>query len=76
MQHVKDLVLSLQWLWSLLWHRFDPWPRNFHMPGVRTKKKKKERKKTLAHVYCKVSLKLFIVILFRIANSENCTNVQ
>ena len=24
-QQVKDLV-SLQWLGSLLWYRFDPWP--------------------------------------------------
>ena len=22
---VKDLVLSLPWLWLLLWHRFYPW---------------------------------------------------
>ena len=29
-QWVKDAVSSLQWLWSLLWHRFDPWPGNFH----------------------------------------------
>ena len=26
---VKDLVLSLLWLGSLLWCRFDPWPGNF-----------------------------------------------
>ena len=26
---VKDSVLSLLWLWLLLWLRFDPWPRNF-----------------------------------------------
>ena len=31
-QRVKDPVLSLQQLGSLLWHRFDSWPRNFHMP--------------------------------------------
>ena len=30
-QHVKDLVLSLLWLGSLLWHEFNPWARNFHM---------------------------------------------
>ena len=30
-QWVKDLVLSLQQLGLLLWHRFDPWPRNFCM---------------------------------------------
>ena len=29
---VKDLVLSLLWLGSMLWHGFDPWPGNFHMP--------------------------------------------
>ena len=30
-QQVKDLVLSLQWLRSLVWRRFDPWTGNFHM---------------------------------------------
>ena len=28
-QWVKDLVLSLLWLGSLLWNWFDPWPWNF-----------------------------------------------
>ena len=32
MQWVKDPVLSLQGIGSLLWHGFDPWPRIFHMP--------------------------------------------
>ena len=32
-QQVKDLVVLLQ-LGLLLWHRFDPLPRNFHMPGT------------------------------------------
>ena len=31
---VKDPVLSL------LWHRFSPWPANFHMPHMQPKKKK------------------------------------
>ena len=31
-QWVKDPALSLQWLRLLLWHGFDPWPRNFHVP--------------------------------------------
>ena len=31
-QQVKDPALSLQWLRSLLWRGFDPWPRNFRMP--------------------------------------------
>ena len=30
----KDPVLSLQWLGSLLWCGFHPWPRNFHMLRV------------------------------------------
>ena len=39
-QWVKDPRLSLQHLWLLLWHRFDPWPRNFHMPWSQPKKKR------------------------------------
>ena len=38
-QWVKDPALSLQWLCSLLWRRFSPWPRNFHMPWAWLKKK-------------------------------------
>ena len=38
-QWVKDLALSLQWLWVLLWLGFDPWPREFHMPWTQPKKK-------------------------------------
>ena len=38
-QQVKDLVLSLPWLRLLLWHGFDPWPGNFHMPGMQPKNK-------------------------------------
>ena len=37
----KDLALSLQWLQSLLWSRFDPWPGNFHMLQVQPEKIKK-----------------------------------
>ena len=46
-QWVKDLVLFLQqlrsllWLRLLLWRRFDPWPGNFHMLQAWSKKKKK-----------------------------------
>ena len=36
---VKDLALSLLWLRSLLWYRFNPWPSNFRMPWVWQKKK-------------------------------------
>ena len=43
-QQVKALVLSLQWLRSLLGQGFNPypWPGNFHMPWAQEKKKKKE----------------------------------
>ena len=30
--------------WLLLWHGFDPWSRNFHMPKSWLKKKKKKKK--------------------------------
>ena len=33
-QWVQDLALSLQHLGLLLWHGFNPWPRNFHMPQM------------------------------------------
>ena len=34
---VKDLVLSLQRIGSLLWGRFDSWPVNFYMLWVQPK---------------------------------------
>ena len=40
-QWVNDLTLSLLCLGSLLWHGFDPWPRNFLMPWAKKKKKAK-----------------------------------
>ena len=46
-QWVKDLVLLLQWLGLLLWHRFDPWPMKFHMPWMQTKKKEKKKKEKI-----------------------------
>ena len=41
-QWVKDLVLSLLWLRSLLWRRFDPWLRNFHIPPGQPKNRKEK----------------------------------
>ena len=38
-QQVKDLALSLLWFKSLLWRKFNPWPRNIHMPQVWPKTK-------------------------------------
>ena len=40
-QWVRDLGVSLMWLWLLLWCRLDPWPGNFHMPWVRAKKEER-----------------------------------
>ena len=40
-QWVKDPALSLQVLRSLLYHGFDPWPGNFHMPQAQPKKGEK-----------------------------------
>ena len=41
-QRVKDLVVSLLWLWLLLWRRFDPWPWNLCMPRVWPKNKREK----------------------------------
>ena len=38
---IKDLVVLLRWLGSLLGRGFDPWARNFHVPQVQEKKKKR-----------------------------------
>ena len=42
-QWVKDPALTLQWLGSLLWCEFHPWPRNFTCCRRGQKKKKKSR---------------------------------
>ena len=39
-QLVKDLVLSLLWLWLQLWHGFNLWPGNFCMSQVYPPQKK------------------------------------
>ena len=45
---VKDLVLSLLWLWLLLWFRFNPWSGNLCIlqvcPSPPPKKKEKQKK--------------------------------
>ena len=48
-QQVKNPVLSLQWLGSLLWHMFNPWLGNFHILwacGNKTKQNKNKNKNT------------------------------
>lgn len=44
-QQIKDLVLSLQWLWSQLRLRLDPWLGNFLILLEQPKKKEREEKK-------------------------------
>ena len=39
-QCIRDSALSLQWLGSLLWHRFDPWPGKFPYAADVAEKKK------------------------------------
>ena len=52
-QWVKDPALSLQWLrWSLLWLRFGPWPRNFHMLWVWPKQTNKTKKGEKVLLFC------------------------
>ena len=46
-QGVKDLALSLLWLWLLLWHGFDPWPGNFCMLWTWPRTKKTQNKTQL-----------------------------
>ena len=42
-QQVKDPGLSLLWLGSLLWHRFDPGPRTSAcLPGGKKKEEEEE----------------------------------
>ena len=50
-QQVKDPVLSLQWLGSLLWYRLDPWPRNFHIPHRYCQKQKQKPKHRMMGLY-------------------------
>lgn len=38
-QPVKDLLLSLLWLWLLLWLGLDCWPGNFYKPWAQPKNK-------------------------------------
>ena len=46
---VKDPVLSLQWLGSLLWRGFHSWPGNFCMPQAQPKRKKGKKLKESSH---------------------------
>ena len=54
-QKVKDLALSLQWLGSLLWHLFDPWPWNFYRLWA-LPKLKKERSSRIQASYLPAQL--------------------
>ena len=55
-QWVKDPMLSLQQFGSLLWCRLDPWPGNFHMPGVGQKKMYLLAKMNVNYMVCELHL--------------------
>ena len=49
-QRVKDLVLLL------LWRRFDPWPRNFHMWWLQPKKPTNQTQQRLNCIKCRTAV--------------------
>ena len=54
-QWVKDPELPQLWHTSELWLGFDPWPRNFQIPQMwQKKKKRKKEKKRNASVFQKI----------------------
>ena len=59
-QQVKDLALLLQRLWLLLWHRFYPCAKNFHMPWEWPKETNKQINKSFSKKYI-----LYISILIQ-----------
>ena len=86
---VKNPVLSLKQHGSLLWYRFNPWPRNFHVLQAWPKKKKKKKKKhptktqTLQffiynnHTYTNIYY-IFLIVLNRLHNlnlNHNGSNI-
>ena len=69
-KQVKNQALLLQWLWSLLWYEFSPWPRNFCMLWVQPKKKENYKilllgaKERLGNVRCLGLSKSFFFFFF------------
>ena len=55
----KDPALSPQWLGSLLWYRFDPWPRNFCILWVWGRGDKKPGKFDLRLLFCLINIKSY-----------------
>ena len=50
-QWVKDPVLSLQLLGSLLWHGFDPWSWEFHVPRAYGQKENLHDRPSYMYIY-------------------------
>ena len=50
-QQDKDLVLSLPWLELLLWHGFDPRPRNLDVPWQQQKNPQNNKKVKMMSKY-------------------------
>ena len=54
---IKEPRLPLKWLGSLLWHRFDPQPGNFHMQWMQPRKQNKTKQKS-RNEWCDLELRL------------------
>ena len=67
-QQVKDLELSLPWLWLHLWCMFDPWPGNFCMLWMQPKKEELKPPKhlTICRGTCSLSPEDFFLTLLRL----------
>ena len=51
------MPLQVKWvkqLHLLLWGKFDPWPRNFHMPRAWAKKRKRKKKRKKEKVWWRI----------------------
>ena len=69
-QQVKDPVLSLLWLWLLLWHRSSPWPGNLACHGLCQQKLKKKKKKKITQYLVFGTRGLFFTTLVHFKDSE------
>ena len=73
-QQVKDLALSLLWLWLLLKRGFNPWPGNFWRLWIQLKTKQNEINKKILLWFDRFSLEIPFFLWFQIllASREIC----
>ena len=72
---VKDLVVLLLWLGSLLWYGFNSWPRNLWMPLGGDQKKKKKKKKRVVCSWLEELGEILGVILWIVCPMYICSKV-